>query len=62
VIIFYHADVLTGDSSQIVAIARYISTLPKQDRDRFKIEKVIYTSDSLTPSQRLHIREVLGDI
>lgn len=58
----YHANVLSGESSQIVSIVHYISTLPKEERDSIKLDKIIYTSEGLTPSQRSHIREVLGDI
>lgn len=58
----YHANVLSGDSGQIVSIVHYISTLPKEERDSIKLDKIIYTSEGLTLSQRSHIREVLGDI
>ncbi|KAF2827755.1 hypothetical protein CC86DRAFT_438506 [Ophiobolus disseminans] len=60
--VIYHATVLSGESSQIVAIVYYISTMPPEERTRFKLDKIIYTSEGLTPSQRSHIYEVLGNI
>ncbi|TQN66997.1 hypothetical protein CSHISOI_08452 [Colletotrichum shisoi] len=56
----YSANVLSGDSGQIVSMVRYISTLPPDERARFSINKIIYTSESLTAAQRAHIRAVLG--
>ena len=61
-VINYHANVLCGDSSQIVSAVHHISTLPREERDRIKLDKIIYTSEALTPPQRSQIREVLGDI
>jgi phenylacetate-coenzyme A ligase PaaK-like adenylate-forming protein len=61
-IILYHATVLSGESSQIVSIVHYISTMPPEERSRFQLDKIIYTSEGLTPSQRSHIYEVLGNI
>lgn len=54
----YHANVLSGDSSQVTSIVHYISTLPKEERGRIKLSKIIYTSEALTPSQRTYILEV----
>jgi phenylacetate-coenzyme A ligase PaaK-like adenylate-forming protein len=60
--IIYHVTVLSGESSQIVSIVHYISTMPPKERARFKLDKIIYTSEGLTPSQRSHIYRVLGHI
>ncbi|CAH0050805.1 unnamed protein product [Clonostachys solani] len=59
-IIKYHANVLAGDSSQIVNMVHYISSLPNSERGKFKLDKVIYTSESLTSRQRAEIHRVLG--
>ncbi|GJD05305.1 hypothetical protein ColKHC_14130 [Colletotrichum higginsianum] len=56
----YSANVLSGDSGQIVSMVHYISTLPPDERAKFSINKIIYTSESLTAAQRAHIRAVLG--
>ncbi|KAI0002718.1 hypothetical protein F4779DRAFT_622163 [Xylariaceae sp. FL0662B] len=58
----YHVNVLTGDSSQVVQIVHYISTLAQEDRDRIKLDKIIYTSEVLTAAQRTHITTVLGPV
>ncbi|RGP63627.1 translation machinery-associated 64 [Fusarium longipes] len=55
----FHVNVLTGDGSQIVAVIHHISTL-KEDRDKIKLNKIIYTSEALTAAQKAHIYEVLG--
>jgi phenylacetate-coenzyme A ligase PaaK-like adenylate-forming protein len=54
----YQANVLSGDSSQVVSIVHCISTLPKEERGSIKLSKIIYTSEGLTPSQRTYILEV----
>lgn len=59
-LIQYHINVLSGDSSQVVSMVHYISTLTASERDQVKINKIIYTSEGLSPSQRAHIRGVLG--
>ncbi|GJC83710.1 hypothetical protein ColLi_06548 [Colletotrichum liriopes] len=56
----YSANVLSGDSGQIVSMVHYISSLSQEKRAMFNINKVIYTSESLTIAQRAHIRAVLG--
>ncbi|KFA72015.1 hypothetical protein S40288_07661 [Stachybotrys chartarum IBT 40288] len=58
----YHANVLSGESSQIVQIVHYISTLCQEDRDSININKIIYTSEGLNPSQRTLVRAVFGPI
>ncbi|KAK7215778.1 hypothetical protein V2G26_003781 [Clonostachys chloroleuca] len=59
-IIKYHANVLAGESSQIVNMVHYISSLPNSERGKFKLDKVIYTSESLTSGQRAELHKVLG--
>lgn len=58
----YHANVLSGESSQIVSIVHHIATLAEAERGRLHIEKIIYTSEGLAPPQKAHIREILGNI
>ncbi|KAM0306748.1 hypothetical protein ACHAPM_001321 [Fusarium culmorum] len=57
----FNANVLTGDGSQIVSVVHYISTL-KEDRDKIKLNKIIYTSEALTVAQKAHIYDVLGPV
>ncbi|KAJ2996305.1 hypothetical protein NUW58_g1009 [Xylaria curta] len=58
----YHVNVLTGDSSQVTQIVRHISTLPREEREKINLDKIIYTSEVLTSAQRAYIREVLGQV
>lgn len=58
----YHINVLSGESSQVVNAIQYISTLPQDERDRINIEKVIYTSEMLTITQRAFIERTLGAV
>jgi phenylacetate-coenzyme A ligase PaaK-like adenylate-forming protein len=62
ILVDYHASALSGDSSQILGIVHYISSLPLEQRSMLRICKVIYTSESLTIAQRAHILAVLGPI
>ncbi|CEJ87736.1 hypothetical protein VHEMI04499 [[Torrubiella] hemipterigena] len=59
-LIKYNVNILTGDSSQMVYLAGFISTHP--DRAKLKLNKIIYTSEVLTISQRGFIKAILGDI
>lgn len=57
----YHANVLSGDGSQVVAMAHFISGLSADQRARLQVvDKVIYTSETLTAAQAGYIRSVLG--
>ncbi|KAI0204304.1 hypothetical protein F4808DRAFT_475739 [Astrocystis sublimbata] len=58
----YHVNVLTGDSSQITEIVHHISSLPFEKRELIKLDKIIYTSEVLTPAQRGYIARVLGQV
>ena len=57
----FHINVLTGDGSQIVQVVHFISSL-RTGRDKISLEKLIYTSESLTPVQKSYIRGVLGAV
>lgn len=58
----YHVNVLSGDGSQVVRIVRHISTLPPNQREQIKLDKIIYTSEPLTPAQRAYITDTLGQV
>ncbi|KAI0431941.1 hypothetical protein F5Y09DRAFT_330016 [Xylaria sp. FL1042] len=58
----YHVNVLTGDSSQIIQIVHHIPTLSREEREQIKLDKIIYTSEILTSAQRAHIGKVLGQV
>ncbi|OAA34629.1 hypothetical protein NOR_08387 [Metarhizium rileyi] len=57
----YHINVLTGDSSQVAQIIHNISALQQESRNKLKLNKIIYTSEVLTAAQRVHIKTVLGN-
>ena len=58
----YHVNILSGDSSQVVQIVHHISTLPHEKQGKLRIQKIIYTSETLTVAQRSHIHAVLGSV
>ncbi len=58
----YHVNVLSGDGSQVIKVVRHISTLLAEERQRIKLDKIIYTSEPLTPAQRAYIADVLGPV
>lgn len=58
----YHVNVLTGDGSQVVQIVHHISILPEEYRNRISIEKIVYTSEPLTTSQRVFIQTILKGV
>ncbi|KAJ3493093.1 hypothetical protein NLG97_g4957 [Lecanicillium saksenae] len=57
----YKANVLAGDSSQVINLVNHLSALPKEEQRKINLDKIIYTSEVLTGSQRAHIRATLGD-
>lgn len=61
-IVQYHVNVLTGDSGWMVRMAHHISTLPPAEREKIKLDKIIYTSEPLTAAQRVHIEAVLAPV
>lgn len=58
----FHVNVLTGDGSQVVQVVHHISKLPPVEKEKIKINKIIYTSEALTAGQKAHIYEVLGPV
>lgn len=61
-LIKYHINILASDSGQVVQMVHYISTLPEEERALIRLDKIIYTSEVLTPAQRAHIKEVLSSV
>ncbi|KAF5135113.1 hypothetical protein E5D57_005757 [Metarhizium anisopliae] len=60
-LIKYHINVLTGDSSQVAQLIHRISGLAPESRALLRLDKIIYTSEVLTAAQRAHIKTVLGN-
>ncbi|OQE42941.1 hypothetical protein PENCOP_c003G00376 [Penicillium coprophilum] len=58
----YHVNILTGDGSQVVQTVHHISLMGEEDRNRISLDKIIYTSEPLTGSQRAFIKTILGDV
>jgi phenylacetate-coenzyme A ligase PaaK-like adenylate-forming protein len=54
-------NVLTGDGSQMIQIASQVSTLAASERQKLKLDKVIYTSESLTEAQKAYLSKVFGN-
>ena len=42
-------NVLAGDGSQVLRIIRHISTLAAEERRQIRLDKILYTSEPLTP-------------
>lgn len=59
-LIKYHINAVTGDSSQMVQLTNYIASLSPEEKSLIKLEKLIYTSEVLTAAQRAHVRATLG--
>jgi phenylacetate-coenzyme A ligase PaaK-like adenylate-forming protein len=58
----HHVNVLSGDGSQVIRVIRHISTLPAEKRRQIKLDKIIYTSEPLNPTQRAYVADVLGPV
>ncbi|KAK6810715.1 hypothetical protein RU639_013567 [Aspergillus parasiticus] len=58
----FRINVISGDSSQVLQLAMYVSTLPETQRKSVSINKVLYTSEPLVQSQRAYIKSVFGDV
>ncbi|KAJ4147621.1 hypothetical protein LMH87_002133 [Akanthomyces muscarius] len=56
----YKVNVLAGDSSQVIDVVNHLSALPREEQDKIRLDKILYTSEVLTGSQRAHIRATLG--
>lgn len=58
----YHINVITGDSTQIVAFAEYVATLSPSTRSLLRISKIIYTCEMLGKTKRKYITSILGPV
>ncbi|KAE8377172.1 hypothetical protein BDV26DRAFT_220211 [Aspergillus bertholletiae] len=58
----YRVNVVSGDAGQLVQLARYLDTLPINQRASLQIRKIVYTSEPMTPAQRNFIKSVLGEV
>lgn len=58
----FHVNVLSGDGSQVIRVVHHISTLPASQREQIKLDKIIYTSEPLSPAQRAYIIATLGKV
>jgi phenylacetate-coenzyme A ligase PaaK-like adenylate-forming protein len=61
-LIEYQVNAIAGDTGQIMQISRYISTLPEDKRKQLLINKVLYTSELMTPAQRSFLGSVFPDV
>ncbi|OJI99662.1 hypothetical protein ASPVEDRAFT_148689 [Aspergillus versicolor CBS 583.65] len=58
----YRANVLCGDSSQILQFALHVASLPAAMREALCIDKILYTSEPLVRSQRNYLISVFGSV
>lgn len=58
----FHVNVLSGDGSQVIRVVHHIATLPASQRKQVKLDKIIYTSEPLSPAQRAYIIATLGKV
>ncbi|KAJ9215857.1 hypothetical protein DTO166G4_2401 [Paecilomyces variotii] len=61
-IIQYRVNAISGDAGQITQLARYVSTLTEEKRKQLAIDKALYTSEPMTPSQRRFLKSVFPNI
>lgn len=61
----YGVNAISGDTGQLVQLARHIASLPEDDdnglRKHLRVNKVLYTSESMTPVQRNYLKSVFGE-
>lgn len=61
-LIQFRANAVAGDVSQLLQLANYVKTLGEEQRRQVWLNKLIYTSESMTESQREFLTSVFGDI
>ncbi|PYI05182.1 hypothetical protein BO78DRAFT_318515 [Aspergillus sclerotiicarbonarius CBS 121057] len=61
-IIQYRANAVAGDVSQLLQLAKYVTTLDATQKDALALTKLFYTSESITSSQRGFLISVFGDL
>ncbi|KAL5686450.1 hypothetical protein EMGR_002809 [Emarellia grisea] len=62
ILLEYRVNAIAGDTSQIMQLSRYICTLPDDTRKQLLINKVIYTSEPMTPVQRKFLSSVFPNV
>lgn len=62
ILIDYRVNAISGDTGQIMQLTRYISALPEETRKQLIINKVIYTSEPMTPAQRNFLGSVFPNV
>lgn len=62
ILIDYRVNAISGDTGQIMQLTRYISGLPEETRKQLLINKVIYTSEPMTPAQRNFLGSVFPNV
>ncbi|KAE8371803.1 hypothetical protein BDV26DRAFT_302457 [Aspergillus bertholletiae] len=58
----YQVNVISGDAGQLVQLAKSIATLPDEQRMSLRVNKLLYTSEAITPAQRSFLASVFGPI
>ncbi|RAL03489.1 uncharacterized protein BO80DRAFT_349474 [Aspergillus ibericus CBS 121593] len=61
-IIQYRANAVAGDVSQLLQLAKYVSTLDAVQKSALRLTKLFYTSESITSAQRGFLTSVFGDL
>ncbi|OQE30240.1 hypothetical protein PENFLA_c003G04695 [Penicillium flavigenum] len=61
-LIQFRANAVAGDVSQLLQLANYLTTLGSEQKNEISLNKIIYTSESMTASQREFLISVFGDI
>lgn len=61
-LIEYRVNAISGDAGQIMQLSRYISTLSEYKRRQLLINKVLYTSEPMTPAQHSFLSSVFPDV
>lgn len=62
ILIAYRVNFIAGDAGQVLQLSRYIVSLPEEKKSQLLINKIIYTSEPMTPSQRSFLRSVFPDV
>lgn len=58
----YQVNVISGDAGQLVQLAKSIATLSDEQRTSLRVNKLLYTSEAITPAQRSYLAFVFGPI
>ncbi|KAJ6098411.1 hypothetical protein N7499_002785 [Penicillium canescens] len=61
-LIQFRANAVAGDVSQLLQLANYLTILGSEQKKEISINKLIYTSESMTVSQREFLISVFGEI